>query len=193
MKMNKIVLASLLSVSLLGASTSVFADDTANTSTSFTVGNGELKFAKDAKNNALVTSSLTFKGATVADLLNKEYTDQQPFTATVNDTTGNSKQGWTMTATYVPLHNGDETLGETLTIGSVALKEGSLSGVAYQATPEENADALKNHQGNKSVGSETDAKLEIPSGTASVSGEYVGSIAWTLQATPENTAVTPAP
>ena len=46
MKMNKIVLASLLSVSLLGASTSVFADktDPVDTKTSFEVTGGSLSF-----------------------------------------------------------------------------------------------------------------------------------------------------
>lgn len=71
--MKKIILASLLSVSLLGASTAAFADDKATTTGDVEVTGGALKLTKN-------TASLSFGDVTVQQLLGAD--SSVPTTAT---------------------------------------------------------------------------------------------------------------
>ncbi|WP_373891596.1 hypothetical protein ACAW68_08560 [Weissella confusa] len=193
MKMNKIVLASLLSVSLLGASTSVFADSTNDvTTTNFTVEKGTLAFAKDPEDGTknAITHDLTFKSASVADLLSTDYTDSKPFSASVTDTTGNPDQGWTLTANYTPLKNvtGTKTsyLGETLTIGDKDLTANKGSNVVYSVDGAEDVKAFANPDLKGTITKNDDATLKIKAGTGAVAGTYSGKIDWVLEAAPAN-------
>lgn len=191
MKMNKIVLASLLSVSLLGMSTSAFALDnaadtgnkTANTTTNFEVTGGSLALS-DA------TPSLDFGSVSVAKLLSDDQTlpAKTGFKATVTDTLGDVNSGWTLSAKYTPLHAGDAKLGETLNIGKASLSVADKSTPIYAASADDVATALSKYQGVMTAASaNTDITLALPKQGAAAKS-YEGGIAWTLAATPKNEA-----
>lgn len=188
MKMTKIVLASLLSFSLLGASTSVFADDTtANTATNFEVTGGSLTLS-DA------TKSLDFGSVSVADLVagNQTKTAATGFAATVSDTLGDASNGWQLTANYSPLTGADKktTLGETLKIGNAYLKAGDTATPVYAATNADVATALKNDKGVMNVATAaSDIALTVPQ-QGTTAQKFTGNIAWTLSAAPVNEVAT---
>ena len=180
MKMNKIVLASSLSVSLLGASTSVFADktDSVDTKTSFTVTGGSLKFTP-------TTTELNFGELSMLDLAQGKHTPHATtdFDATVTDTVGDGN-GWKLNATYSGM-KGTKTemeLGDKLNINGQTLLAGGSAATVFSASSADVQTAMQKSAGVmnvKAVGGETGSiYLDIPANAAKVD-TYTGKITWT--------------
>jgi hypothetical protein len=179
MKMNKIVLASLLSVSLLGASTAVFADTTTpgKTTTSFEVTGGTLSL--DTK-----TTTLDFGKKSMLDFAKGDQNIPAggDFNAVVTDTVGDGN-GWTLSATYTGMtgKNTSNTLGDKLHINGKTLEFGGDSTTVFSASPADVKTAMKNAAGAMNVsaagGKDGSISLEVPAANAKVD-TYEGTISW---------------
>ena len=196
MKMNKIVLASLLSVSLLGASTSVFAAETpytpveakatVDTTTTFNVTGGSLSL------NVPTGSALTFGEKSMLQLMSgdnkaKSTTD---FDATVNDTLGDGK-GWNLNATYTGMIGTDKSdLGDTLTINGQNLTGDGQAATVFAASSSTVKDAMSNAKGDVNVHAAGYAiQLTVPADKAKVQG-YKGTISWTASTSTNDVTTT---
>lgn len=188
MKMNKIVLASLLSVSLLGTSTSVFATSTDATSTSNDTTNATFEITHGTKSVTSATQNIKFDSINLADLMtaengSKTTYSQNDVAVRVNDTTADN-QGWTLKAEYSGMKAADQdspALGETLTIGGVALKAKDNKDIVTADPADVMAKLTAEAQGN------TDEKftantvsLNVPASPNAAVKSYTGTIHWTL-------------
>ncbi|MCU7538185.1 hypothetical protein [Weissella cibaria] len=172
--MKKIILASLLSVSLLGASTAAFADDKATTTGDVEVTGGALKLTKN-------TASLSFGDVTVQQLLGAD--SSVPTTATgtglseeVQDLTGSDK-GWVLGANFAGLYargDADKKIVSQATL--------SIDGTPLAAT---GADVKKTTDG-KLTGKTDASKIVMNVPKTTQVGKYSGDINWTLTAGPDN-------
>ena len=181
--MKKIILASLLSVSLLGASTAAFADDKATTTGDVEVTGGALKLTKN-------TASLSFGDVTVQQLLGAD--SSVPTTATgtglseeVQDLTGSDK-GWVLGANFAGLYargDADKKIVSQATLsidGTPLAATGATQG--YAAT---GADVKKTTDG-KLTGKTDASKIVMNVPKTTQVGKYSGDINWTLTAGPDN-------
>ncbi|MFW6771077.1 hypothetical protein [Weissella cibaria] len=185
--MKKIILASLLSVSMLGASTAAFAsgetnvntvDNTATTKGSVTLAPGNLTLDD-------VTSTVEFGSLSMQDVLAGKTTAvaaKDGITAHVTDLSGSGK-GWHLMANYSGMSTSDadaKPLGDKLSLGTTELKAGDQS--IYSATPEQVA-AAKGTAIEKTTAA-SDVTLNVPS--TATTGSYTGTINWKLVAGPAN-------
>lgn len=179
MKMNKIVLASLLSVSLLGASTSVFADktDPVDTKTSFEVTGGSLSFKP-------TTMELNFGKLSMLDFAQGEHTPHATtdFNATVTDTVGDGN-GWKLDAKYSGMTGTKgNVLGDTLHINGAELAAGGTATTVFSASSADVQKAMQKSSGVMNVnavgGDDGAIYLDINPNAAKVDS-YNGTITWT--------------
>ena len=185
--MKKIILASLLSVSMLGASTAAFAsgetnvntvDNTATTKGSVTLAPGNLTLDD-------VTSTVEFGSLSMQDVLAGKTTAvaaKDGITAHVTDLSGSGK-GWHLMANYSGMKSTDaaaKPLGDTLTLGTTALKADDQ--MIYSADGDD-VTAAKGAAIEKTTAA-ADVKLNVPS--TATAGSYAGTINWKLVAGPAN-------
>lgn len=184
MKMNKIVLASLL-----GASTSVFAANEGTTapSTSNDTTTATFDITHGTKAVTSATQSIAFNDINIADLLtatagSMPTASKNDVVVRVNDTTADN-QGWSLNAEYSGMKAADQAapvLGETLTIGGVGLKAGENKEIVKADA----ADVMKklNAEDKGNTDNKFDAdtvSLSVPATNAAVKS-YTGTIHWTL-------------
>ncbi|WP_099088404.1 hypothetical protein [Weissella cibaria] len=184
--MKKIILASLLSVSLLGASTAAFAADTnVNTADNTATTTGSVKLSAGDLTLNDVTSSVSFGSLSMADVLAGKTTAvaaADGITAHVTDLSGSGK-GWHLTANYSGMKSADaaaKPLGDTLTLGTTALKADDQT--IYSATGDD-VTAAKGEAIAKTTAA-SDVTLNVPS--TATAGSYEGTINWKLVAGPAN-------
>ncbi|KIU21110.1 WxL domain-containing protein [Weissella cibaria] len=184
--MKKIILASLLSVSKLGASTAAFAADTnVNTADNTATTTGSVKLSAGDLTLNDVTPSVSFGTLSMQDVLAGKTTAvaaDKAVVAHVTDLTG-SGTGWHMTANYSGMKSTDDAakpLGDTLTLGTTALKAADQT--IYSATGDD-VTAAKGEAIAKTTAA-SDVTLNVPS--TATAGEYAGTINWKLVAGPAN-------
>lgn len=184
--MKKIILASLLSVSMLGASTAAFAADTnVNTADNTATTKGTVNLVSGDLTLNDVTSSVSFGDLTMANVLAGNTTAvvaKDGITAHVTDLSGSGK-GWHLTANYSGMKSTDaaaKPLGDTLTLGTTALKADDQ--MIYSANGDD-VTAAKGAAIEKTTAA-ADVKLNVPS--TATAGEYAGTINWKLVAGPAN-------
>lgn len=184
--MKKIILASLLSVSMLGASTAAFAADTnVNTADNTATTKGTVNLVSGDLTLNDVTSSVSFGDLTMANVLAGNTTAvaaKDGITAHVTDLSG-SGQGWHLTANYSGMKSTDaaaKPLGDTLTLGTTALKADDQ--MIYSADGDD-VTAAKGAAIEKTTAA-ADVKLNVPS--TATAGSYAGTINWKLVAGPAN-------
>ena len=184
--MKKIILASLLSVSMLGASTAAFAADTnVNTADNTATTKGTVNLVSGDLTLNDVTSSVSFGDLTMANVLAGNTTAvaaKDGITAHVTDLSGSGK-GWHLTANYSCMKSTDaaaKPLGDTLTLGTTALKADDQ--MIYSADGDD-VTAAKGAAIEKTTAA-ADVKLNVPS--TATAGSYAGTINWKLVAGPAN-------
>ncbi|MCS8561403.1 hypothetical protein [Weissella cibaria] len=184
--MKKIILASLLSVSMLGASTAAFAADTnVNTADNTATTKGTVNLVSGDLTLNDVTSSVSFGDLTMANVLAGNTTAvaaKDGITAHVTDLSGSGK-GWHLTANYSGMKSTDaaaKPLGDTLTLGTTALKADDQ--MIYSADGDD-VTAAKGAAIEKTTAA-ADVKLNVPS--TATAGSYAGTINWKLVAGPAN-------
>lgn len=183
--MKKIILASLLSVSMLGASTAAFANTNVNTADNTATTTGSVKLSAGDLTLNDVTPSVSFGTLSMQDVLAGKTTAvaaDKDVVAHVTDLTG-SGTGWHMTANYSGMKSTDaaaKPLGDKLSLGTVELKSDDQT--IYSASPEDVAGA-KGAAIEKTTAA-ADVKLNVPS--TATAGEYAGTINWKLVAGPAN-------
>lgn len=184
--MKKIILASLLSVSMLGASTAAFAADTnVNTADNTATTKGTVNLVSGDLTLNDVTSSVSFGDLTMANVLAGNTTAvaaKDGITAHVTDLSGSGK-GWHLTANYSGMKSTDaaaKPLGDTLTLGTTALKADDQ--MIYSADGDD-VTAAKGAAIEKTTAA-ADVKLNVPS--TATAGSYPGTINWKLVAGPAN-------
>lgn len=184
--MKKIILASLLSVSMLGASTAAFAADTnVNTADNTATTKGTVNLVSGDLTLNDVTSSVSFGDLTMANVLAGNTTAvaaKDGITAHVTDLSGSGK-GWHLTANYSGMKSTDaaaKPLGDTLTLGTTALKADDQ--MIYSADGDD-VTAAKGAAIEKTTAA-ADVKLNVPS--TATAGSYAGTINWKLVADPAN-------
>ena len=184
--MKKIILASLLSVSMLGASTAAFAADTnVNTADNTATTTGSVKLSAGDLTLNDVTPSVSFGTLSMQDVLAGKTTAvaaNKDVVAHVTDLTG-SGTGWHLTANYSGMKSTDaaaKPLGDKLTLSTTELKSDDQP--IYSASPEDVA-AAKGAAIEKTTAA-ADVKLNVPS--TATAGEYAGTINWKLVAGPAN-------
>ncbi|MCA1354994.1 hypothetical protein M2M32_02595 [Weissella cibaria] len=184
--MKKIILASLLSVSMLGASTAAFAADTnVNTADNTATTKGTVNLVSGDLTLNDVTSSVSFGDLAMANVLAGNTTAvaaKDGITAHVTDLSGSGK-GWHLTANYSGMKSTDaaaKPLGDTLTLGTTALKADDQ--MIYSADGDD-VTAAKGAAIEKTTAA-ADVKLNVPS--TATAGSYAGTINWKLVAGPAN-------
>lgn len=183
--MKKIILASLLSVSLLGASTAAFADTNVNTADNTATTKGSVTLSAGDLTLNDVTSSVSFGSLSMADVLAGKTTAvaaADGITAHVTDLSGSGK-GWHLTANYSGMKSTDDAakpLGDKLTLGTTALKADDQT--IYSATGDD-VTAAKGEAIAKTTAA-SDVTLNVPS--TATAGSYEGTINWKLVAGPAN-------
>lgn len=184
--MKKIILASLLSVSMLGASTAAFAADTnVNTADNTATTKGTVNLVSGDLTLNDVTSSVSFGDLTMANVLAGNTTAvaaKDGITSHVTDLSGSGK-GWHLTANYSGMKSTDaaaKPLGDTLTLGTTALKADDQ--MIYSADGDD-VTAAKGAAIEKTTAA-ADVKLNVPS--TATAGSYAGTINWKLVAGPAN-------
>lgn len=190
MKMNKIVLASLLSVSLLGMSTAAFAMGEEPTSDASTT----LKTTQDTKATFSITggglslksadSEMAFNPLTMEKLVAGTHSTNatQDFSAVVNDTVG-GEAGWHLSATYTGMKGADgkTELGDTLSMGEDVKLNALTPTLVRHADATAVKPAMSKNKGDIPVDIDKSViTLDIPDVSKASAQTYEGHINWTL-------------
>ncbi|MGL5688913.1 MAG: WxL domain-containing protein [Weissella cibaria] len=189
--MKKLVLASLLSVSVLGATSAAFASNTADTTTpsvasnqltptsaktdaSVSVKNGDLTLSNVSANDAFGEVKASALLSAKAAGKNTVTLPGQDLSATVTDQTL-SHDGWHLNANFSGFSDGSKTLAGALTIND---KTVGTADVAVDSADGTKVDAAANGVITNTYSSSYD----VP--TNAEVGDYTGTINWNLVAGP---------
>lgn len=179
--MKKIILASLLSVSMLGASTAAFAD-TSTTTGDVEVTGGALKLTNK-------TTSLSFDDVSVQQLLAAESSvptnAKTGLSEEVEDLTGSDK-GWVLGANFAGLYARDDKTKTIVSPATLSIDGTSLAATgATQVYAATGVDVKKTTDG-KLTGKTDASKIVMNVPKTTQVGKYSGDINWTLTAGPDN-------
>ncbi|MCT8398800.1 hypothetical protein D0509_09825 [Weissella cibaria] len=187
--MKKLVLASLLSVSVLGATSAAFASNTADTTTATSNQISKTSAKTDASVSVTagdltlsnVTDKDAFTSVSAADLLSAKAAGKttvtlpgQDLSATVTDQTL-SHDGWHLNANFSGFSEGSKTLAGALTIND---KTVGTADVAVDSADGTKVDAATNGV----ITGTYKSSYDVP--TNAEVGDYTGTINWNLVAGP---------